>query len=221
MSKESRSVVYGLISPNLISERQLTDKEFPYAGESPWGGCIVDSDSPGKRDIFICPECVKAKRAWVKEQKRQATAEAKLATKDNWLKELSAIRGESLRKYDNFTMQLAHILDVRRSDKSVSVWAKGGAILEEGREYYFCNSDSAHIALSFEPTDKSMSQALISFESQIQKAKSSGSGVEINGAGKFTSSYYQPNKYTGFFFVKQVHSVKETARTDDVPHIQN
>lgn len=64
MTPTRLSIVYGLPSPAELKESEVAKKLFPFGRDYVLGGCVVRPDKTV--DGFLCPECVKARAAWLK-----------------------------------------------------------------------------------------------------------------------------------------------------------
>ena len=58
------SILYGMPSPSEFEEMDAAKKLFPFGRDRVLGGCIVRREKTV--DGFLCPECVKARAAWLK-----------------------------------------------------------------------------------------------------------------------------------------------------------
>jgi len=61
-------VVYGMPSKREFEEMRIGKSNFPYGRDYVLAGCVVKSEKT--RQGFICPECVKARDAWIASQDR-------------------------------------------------------------------------------------------------------------------------------------------------------
>lgn len=64
MAPTRLSIVYGLPSPAEFKESEVAEKLFPFGRDYVLGGCVVRPDKTV--DGFLCPDCVKARAAWLK-----------------------------------------------------------------------------------------------------------------------------------------------------------
>ena len=62
------AIVYGLPSPEEFEESEVAKKRFPFGRNYVLGGCIP-VEGKDTVDGFICPECVKARAAWLKKHR--------------------------------------------------------------------------------------------------------------------------------------------------------
>lgn len=63
MTATELRIVYGLPSRAEFDEAEVARKQFPYGRDYVLGGCVL---GPRKTvDGFLCPDCVKARKAWL------------------------------------------------------------------------------------------------------------------------------------------------------------
>jgi hypothetical protein len=62
------AIVYGLPSPEEFKESEVAQKRFPFGRSYVLGGCIP-VEGKDTVDGFLCPECVKARAAWLKKHR--------------------------------------------------------------------------------------------------------------------------------------------------------
>lgn len=62
------AIVYGLPSPEEFKESEVAKKRFPFGRDYVLGGCIP-VEGKDTVDGFLCPECVKARAAWLKKHR--------------------------------------------------------------------------------------------------------------------------------------------------------
>lgn len=67
MATTAMHIVYGMPSQTEFKEMEAAKKSFPFGRDYVLGGCIVRPDKTV--DGFLCPECVKARAAWLKKHR--------------------------------------------------------------------------------------------------------------------------------------------------------
>ena len=65
MTATALRVVYGMPSRAEFQDAKVAKARFPFGRDYVLGGCIVRPEKT--RDGFVCPECVKARAAWLKQ----------------------------------------------------------------------------------------------------------------------------------------------------------
>lgn len=61
------AIVYGLPSPSEFKEAEVAKKRFPFGRDYLLGGCVVGPEQTV--DGFLCPECIKARAAWLRKHR--------------------------------------------------------------------------------------------------------------------------------------------------------
>ena len=67
MKKSTVQIVYGLPHKSEFEEAKAAEFLFPHGRDYALGGCMR-SFTKTKARIYLCPECVKARKAWLKEK---------------------------------------------------------------------------------------------------------------------------------------------------------
>lgn len=63
MEKKVLRLVYGMPSPREFEEMRVAKTAFPFGRDYLLAGCVLKPEKT--KDGFLCPECVKAREAWL------------------------------------------------------------------------------------------------------------------------------------------------------------
>ncbi len=72
MQRVKLKILYGMPVPREFEEMRVAERLFPYGKESILAGCVVRGEKT--RPGFLCPLCVQARNAWLKQQSGAAPA---------------------------------------------------------------------------------------------------------------------------------------------------
>lgn len=65
MTRKTVPIRYGIPDGD-APRHDIRMSRFPFAGESPLGGCVIEPNAPKTAEVSVCPECVAAEQKWRK-----------------------------------------------------------------------------------------------------------------------------------------------------------
>jgi len=73
MQKSTVRIIRGYPDPRIIDENMASKELFPNGRDYVLGGCIVRQGQPSRAVVFMCDECVQARKLWCKNRPETTT----------------------------------------------------------------------------------------------------------------------------------------------------